>query len=133
MQRALAATRKRHAHLLTQRQLEPPKATVGRQSVVRGDGPRRDMAAPADQVFGVVLVGVAARSQGRQVHLVNGCRGDGCRWNAEFGGDRGDRVLGDVEVHPTVAGEIRADVALIVLLRFLAGQPAQERGDVADG
>jgi hypothetical protein len=31
------------------------------------------MAAPADQVFVVVLVEVAARSQGRQVHLVNGC------------------------------------------------------------
>ena len=38
-------------------------------------------------------------SQGGLVHLVNGCRGD-----AEFGGDRVDRVLGDVEVYPTVGG-----------------------------
>ena len=37
------------------------------------------------------------RSQGGLVHLVNGCRGD-----AEFGGDRIDRMLGEVEVYPTV-------------------------------
>ena len=47
------------------------------------------------------------RSQGGLVHLVNGCRGD-----VEFGGDR---VLGDVEVYPTVGGgqgsvKVRADV-----------------------
>ena len=39
------------------------------------------------------------RSQGGLVHLVNGCRGD-----TEFGGDRVDRVLGDVAVYPTVGG-----------------------------
>jgi hypothetical protein len=72
-------------------------------------------------VFVVVLVEEAARSQGRQVHLVNSCRGDGCRGDAEFGGNRVDRALGDVEVHPTVGGEMRTDVALVVLLRFLAG------------
>jgi hypothetical protein len=85
---------------------------------------RRDMAVPADQVFVVILAEVAARSQGRPIHLVNGCRGDGRCGDAEFGGDRGDRALGDVEVNPTAGGEIRADVALVVLLRFLAGQPA---------
>jgi hypothetical protein len=86
---------------------------------------QRDMAVPADQVFFVVILAeVVARSQGRPIHLVNGCRGDGCCGDAEFGGDRGDRALGDVEVNPTAGGEIRADVALVVLLRFLAGQPA---------
>jgi hypothetical protein len=84
----------------------------------------RDMAVPADQVFVVILVEVAAPSLGRQIHLVNGCRGDGRCGDAEFGCDRGDRALGDVEVNPTAGGEIRADVALVVLLRFLAGQPA---------
>src|SRR4051794_39697281 len=54
-----------------------------------------------------------ARSRGGLVHLVDGCRGD-----AEFGGDRGDRLLGDVEVDPTVGGEVRADVALEVTLGF---------------
>jgi hypothetical protein len=80
--------------------------------------PIGDTAAPADQVFVfvVVLFEVAAGSQGRQVHPVNGC----CR-DAEFGGDRVDRVLGDVKVHPTAGGEIRTDIALVVLLRFLAG------------
>ena len=34
------------------------------------------------------------RSPGGLVHLLNGCRGD-----AEFGGDRVDRVVGDVEVN----------------------------------
>jgi len=40
-------------------------------------------------------------------------RGDGCRGDAEFCGDRVDRVLGDVEVYPTVGGEAEADVALV--------------------
>ena len=68
------------------------------------------------------------RSQGGLVHFGNGCRGD-----AEFGGDRVDRVLGDVEVYPTVGGEVWADVALVVSLNFITGQPAEERGDVVDG
>src|SRR5512135_58389 len=67
-------------------------------------------------------------SQGGLVHLVNGCRGD-----AEFGGDRVDRVLGNVEVYPTVGGEVWADVALVVSLNFITGQPVEERGDVIDG
>ena len=68
------------------------------------------------------------RSQGGLVHLVNGCRGD-----AAFGGDRVDRVLGDVEVYPTVGGEVWADIALVVSLNFITGQPVEERGDVIDG
>ncbi len=68
-----------------------------------------------------------ARLQGRLVHLVGGWRGD-----AEFGGDRGDRALGDAEVHPTIRVEIRADIAVVILPRFLAGQPAQEGCDVVD-
>jgi hypothetical protein len=60
------------------------------------------------------------RSQGGLVHLVNGCGGD-----AEFGGDRVDRVLGDVEVYPAVGGEVWADVALVVSLNFITGQPAE--------
>jgi hypothetical protein len=88
------------------------------------------MAAPAEQVFVVVLVEVAARSQGRQVHLVNGCRGDGCRGDAEFGRDRVDPLLRDVEVHLAVGGEVRADVALVVPLCFIMRQPVEERGDV---
>jgi hypothetical protein len=77
--------------------------------------------------FSVQALVLTARSQGRLVHLVSGWRGD-----AEFGGDCVDRVLGDGEVHPTVGGEIRADVTLVVLLRFLAGQPAQEGSNVVD-
>ena len=61
------------------------------------------------------------RSQGGLVHLVNGCRGD-----AEFRGDRGDRVAGDALVYPTVGGEVWADVALVVSLNFITGQPAEE-------
>ena len=38
---------------------------------------------------------VTRRSQGRLVHLVNGCRGD-----AELGGDCVDRGLGDVSGLP---------------------------------
>jgi hypothetical protein len=64
------------------------------------------MAAPAKRVFVVVLVQVAARSQSRQVHLLN-CRGDVRRGNAGFGGAGGNRTLGDVEAHPTVGGERR--------------------------
>src|SRR5208283_4426314 len=50
-----------------------------------------------------------------------------------LGGERVDRVLGHGEVHPTVGGEIRADVALVILLRFLAGQAAEKGADVVDG
>ena len=39
-------------------------------------------------------------SPGGLVHLVNGCRGD-----AEFGGNRIGRMLGDIEVYPTIGSE----------------------------
>ncbi len=68
------------------------------------------------------------RSQGGLVDLVSGCRGD-----AEFCGDRVDRVLCHAQVYPTVGGEVWADVALVVSLNFITGQPVEERGDVADG
>jgi hypothetical protein len=68
------------------------------------------------------------RLQGGLVHRVNGCRGD-----AQLGGDRDNRVLDDVEVYPDVGGEVWADVALVVSLNFITGQPAEERGDVAYG
>ena len=38
----------------------------------------------------------------------------GCRSDAEFGGDRIDRLLGDVEVYPPARGVVGADVALVV-------------------
>src|SRR5690348_12197695 len=66
---------------------------------------------------------LAAESQRGLVHLINGCRGEGCLGDPEFGGDLVDRVLGDVKVHPTVGAEMRTDVALIVLLRFRTGHP----------
>jgi hypothetical protein len=37
-----------------------------------------------------------------------------------------DRVLGDVQVYPTVGGEVWADVALVVSLNFITGQPVEE-------
>src|SRR5512135_3681483 len=86
-------------------------------------------ASPEDSLVTQTSVGSLRRwSQGGLVHLVNGCRGD-----AEFGGDRVDRVLGDVEVYPAVRGEVRADKALVVSLNFITGQPAEERGDVVYG
>jgi hypothetical protein len=124
----------RRIGLVADTSASPPTASVRRQGKVSTRSAQEETWRPLrTKVFVVVLVEVAARSQGRQVHLVNGCSGDGCRGDAEFGSYRVDRVLGDVEVHPTVGGEIRADVALVVLLRFLAGQPPQERGDVIDG
>ena len=60
------------------------------------------------------VASVTRRSQGGLVHLVNGCRGD-----AELGGDCVDRSLGDSEVYPTVGGEVGADVPLVVLLNFI--------------
>ncbi len=56
------------------------------------------------------------RLQGGLVHLVNGCPSD-----AEFRGDRVDRVLGDVDLYPAVRGDVWADVALVVSLNFVTG------------
>ena len=50
-----------------------------------------------------------------------------CRGDAELGGDRVDRVLGDAQVYPTVGGGVWADVVLVVSLYFITGQPAEER------
>ncbi len=92
----------------------------------RVEGNRRDVltcplfGTVSSALFGTLHEGVTSvgssrqRSQGGLVHLVNGCRGD-----AEFRGDRVDRVLGDVEVYPTVGGEVWADVALVVSLNFI--------------
>src|SRR5208282_6310045 len=111
-----------------------------RNSCNRVGGKRRDVltcplfGTVSSELFGTLHEGVTSvgssrqRLQGGLVHLVNGCRGD-----PEFGGDRGDRVLGDLEVYPTVGGEVWADVALVVSLNFITGQPAEERGDVVDG
>jgi len=55
--------------------LAPDGARTGGRSKDFQSSDRGCRSAPADQVF-VALVEVAARSQGRQVHLVNGCRGD---------------------------------------------------------
>jgi hypothetical protein len=63
--------------------------------------------------------GGSSRSGGL-VHLVNGCRGD-----AEFGGDRLDGMMGGIEVYPTVGSEVRTNVALVVSLNFIAGQPVE--------
>src|SRR5689334_23356000 len=67
------------------------------------------------------------RGQGGLVYLVHGCRGD-----AEFGGDRIDRMLGHVEGYPAVGGVVGTDVSLVVLLNFITGQPVEEQGDVID-
>jgi hypothetical protein len=74
------------------------------------------------------VASLTRRSQGGLVHLINGCRGD-----AEFGGDRVDRGLGDVWVYPTVGGEVWAYVAIVVSLYFITGQPVEEQGDVGLG
>ncbi len=72
---------------------------------------RRDMAVPANQVFFfVILAEVVARSQGRPIHLVKVAAAT--------------VIAGMPSSAATAGGEIRADVALVVLLRFLAGQPA---------
>jgi hypothetical protein len=67
------------------------------------------------------------RSMGRLIDLVGGYWGD-----TEFGCDRVDRLPGYVEVHLAVGSEVRADVAFVVPLRFITGEPVEERGDVVD-
>jgi hypothetical protein len=62
------------------------------------------------------------------MELVGGYRGD-----AEFGRHRVDRVLRDVEVDLAIGGEVWADVALVMPLRFITRQSVEERGDVIDG
>jgi hypothetical protein len=42
-------------------------------------------------------------------------------------------AIRDVEVHLAVRGEVRADVAFVVVVRFITRQPVEERGDVVDG
>ena len=62
------------------------------------------------------------------IDLVGGYRRD-----AEFGGDGVDRLLCDVEVGLAIGGEIRGDVALVVLLRFITRQSIEERGEIVAG
>ena len=71
---------------------------------------------------------VACRSLRGPINIVGPYRRD-----AEFGGDGVDRLLCDIEVGLTIGGEIRGDVALVVLLRFITRQPIEKRGDVVDG
>src|SRR6476469_8062334 len=69
-----------------------------------------------------------ASSCGRPIEGVGGYCPD-----AQFGRNRVDRLLRDVEVHLAVGGEVRADVALVVLLRLITREPVEEPGDVVDG
>ena len=64
------------------------------------------------------MLGRRGSGHGGLVYLAGGCRGD-----AEFGSDCVDRLLGDVEIYQTVSGKVGADVALVVPMNFLAGQP----------
>jgi len=70
---------------------------------------------------------------GRQVHLVNGCRGDGCRGTPRSASTASTACRATLRPTAAVGGEIRADVTLVVVLRFLARQSAQERGGFSTG
>jgi len=70
---------------------------------------------------------------GRQVHLVNGCRGDDCRGTPSSASTASTACRATLRPTAAVGGEIRADVTLVVVLRFLARQSAQERGGFSTG
>ena len=59
--------------------------------------------------------GLRERSRGGLVHLIKGCRG-----NAKFGGDRGDRLLGNAQLYPTVGDSHGRDLEVIA-------DPGQDR------
>ena len=99
--------RVRTGHRIQHRRLDPSQSQfAGQHQPIRAGSRDNDV----NQLAGFRVV---CRSLRGLINIVGPYRRD-----AEFGGDGVDRLLCDIEVGLTIGGEIRGDVALVVLLRF---------------